>query len=365
LPGGIGMTSSIPPDLTAMSGIRSILIVRLKAMGDIVLSLPVVSAMRESFPHARISYLCRGAYAEALGGDTGIDEVLELPEGIVGQISLIMKLRRRRIDLALDLLSSPRSALLARLSRARIRIGMDVGRHNWFYHYVLPRAVVRGGKRVKVYTLEANIEITRQLGLEYRSRPGKPTYEIGFPAAEAERQWAEDYMGNSGMDPSKIVGIAPVATYQSKSWPAESFAGLARIMVDELGLCPVVIWGPGERDTAEYIVSRVNGAVMIPEVGIARLGALIGRLRLLVSLDSGPKHLAVIQGVPTVTLFGPTDPLVWNPSSGNHRAVHRSLDCSPCHKLGCDPNICMTQISPGEVADEVAGLLGLERMPDR
>ncbi|MCK4235665.1 MAG: glycosyltransferase family 9 protein, partial [Candidatus Krumholzibacteria bacterium] len=192
-------------DLSKMDGIRSILVVRLKALGDIVLSLPVISALRRHFPRARICYLCWGVYAEALMGETGLDEVLELPRNFTGQISLIRKLRLQKIDLVIDLLSSPRSALITFLSGARLRVGMNVGRHNWCYHYVLPRIVSRDGKRVKCYTLESNRGMLRMLNLDAAGLG----LRIGFPAAGIENDWADAYVEELGVDRTRLVGIVP------------------------------------------------------------------------------------------------------------------------------------------------------------
>jgi heptosyltransferase-1 len=378
--GMIGGSARLP-DLSAVDDVRSILIVRLKALGDIVLSFPIVTALRKRFPEADLMYLCWEQYAEALSGDTDLDEVIILPENLSEQISLLKKLRRRRIDLVLDLLGSPRSALITLATGARIRIGMDVGRHRWCYHYLLPRVVIRSGKRTKCYTLESNNEIVRMLNLwkesggegETASRsPGRSIspegearrlkeeeLEIGFPAAEGEMEWAQGYINGLGVEQSKIIGIAPGVTYQSKSWPLEHFIELVRILKENYDVTPIVLWGPGEQRMAKRIVKSVPGVVMAPETGIAQLGALMALLSLLVTLDSGPKHLAVIQGVPTVTLFGPTDPCVWNPQTAKHHAVYLALSCSPCRKRECEPNLCLTGIEPEIVANAVADMLHL------
>ncbi len=378
---GIIRGSARLPDLSAVDDVRSILIVRLKALGDIVLSLPIVTALRKRFPEADLMYLCREQYAEALSGDTDLDEVIVLPENLAEQISLLKKLRKRKIDLVLDLLGSPRSALITLATGAKIRIGMDVGRHRWCYHYLLPRVVIRNGRRTKCYTLESNSEIVRMLNLwkepggeeETTSRspgrsvsPGGDTrrmkaeeLEIGFPAAEGEMEWAQEYINGLGVEQSKLIGIAPGVTYQSKSWPLEHFIELARILKEDYEMIPIVLWGPGEQRMAERIVKSVPGVFMVPETGIAQLGALIALLPLLVTLDSGPKHLAVIQGVPTVTLFGPTDPCVWSPQTAKHHTVHLALSCSPCRKRECEPNVCLTGIEPGIVANAVADMLHL------
>ena len=371
----------------------SILVVRLKALGDIVLSLPVVRALRARFPGSRIRYLCRERYAAALAGVREIDEVLVLPEPAARQARFAAALRRDRPDCVIDLLGSPRSAVLSALCGARLRIGMDTRRHNWCYHLVLPRALYRGGERVKCYTLDSNEELVRLLGLPADERRGcgaegagegsgggredgsrarglesvaldggrgtrdDGRYAIGFPAAEGERDWARRYAEAAARGRALLVGLVPGALYQAKSWREEYFIEIARRLRDTMDAAVIVLWGPGERALAERIASNAPGAAAAPETGVARLGALVGELDCLAGIDSGPKHLAVVQGVPTVTLFGPTDPRIWVPMTERHRALHAAADCFPCRKRECVPNRCLDRITPDMVMAEIGAAI--------
>jgi len=360
------------PDLSRADDIGSILIIRLKALGDIALSLPITRALRERYPEARIVYLCWEQYAEALTGESSVDEIFALRKGLPAQIGMMGGLRGERFDLAIDLLGSPRSAILTFLTGARIRIGMDVGRHRWCYHFLLPRIVTVGGRRVKCYTLESNREIVRMLrlwkdcggagrreGESASDEGGTGACAIGFPAAETEKNWAEAYISGLGIDRERLVGVVPSATYQSKSWQRENFVSLVEMMKERHGLVSLILWGPGEEEVARSIARSVPGAICAPETGIAKLSALISELRLLVTTDSGPKHLAVLQGVPTVTLFGPTDPVIWDPMNGRHGVIYLDLPCAPCKKRTCSPNRCLSEIEPEDVMNRIAYILGL------
>jgi ADP-heptose:LPS heptosyltransferase len=342
------------PDLATRDE-RSILVIRLKALGDIVLSLPIVYALRARYPSARIRYLVRPRYAEALSGVRELDEVLALPAGAAGQASLALRLRREQVDCVIDLLSSPRSAFLSFLTGAATRIGMDTRRRNAFYTHVIPRVLMRDGKRLLCYTLESNRELVRILGLRTVPPEG---LAIGFPAADREKGWARNYLRSAGLTGRVLVGIVPGAAYQAKSWPEERFADVARLAQSRLGADVVVLWGPGEEAVARRVAAGAPGAVVAPPMGIPRLGALIAALDCLVGIDSGPKHLAVIQGVPTVTLFGPTDPRIWDPMTAGHRVVTRSVDCFPCRKRSCRGNRCLSEVSSDAVLAELLEVLG-------
>lgn len=350
-------------DLTALEDLRSILVVRLFALGDIVLTLPLVRLLRDAFPGAWIGYLVRERYAGALCGDTGIDEVIGLPDSAAGQLSTLRYLRKKKADAAVDLLSNPRSAVLTRFSGAGVRIGMDTGRRNGFYDAVLPRAIIRDGKRVRCYTLDVNLEVAGMLGIprgESTGGTGEGDVPYGFPAASCAGKGIEEFVKDIRGRGKGLAGIVPGTTYPSKGWPEERFTELAGRISDELGLTPVIMWGPGERDLAERIASAVPGAVVAPPTGIAESGALIGALDVLAGVDSGPKHIAVMMGVPTVTLFGPTDPGFWDPMNGIHRVVWKGLECAAgCREKDCAHRSCMDSITVPEVFDEIA--VALER----
>ena len=348
-----------PPDLSRRE-VRSIVVVRLKALGDITLSLPVVYALRGRYPHARIRFLCRPRYAEALRGVRELDGIMALPDGAFRQMALALKLKRERVDCVIDLLGSPRSALLTFLTGATLRIGMDTRRRNWCYTHVLPRVVFRNGERVRCYTLESNREIVRAIGLE---TVGGRALAIGFPASDEEKGWAREYIGDIGARGKMIVGLVPGAAYQAKSWPERQFVELARLVRDRLGAVVLILWGPGEEAIARRI-AEASGSIVTPSIGISRLGALVALVDVLVGIDSGPKHIAVLQGVPTVTLFGPTDPRIWDPMTEKHRAMQIAVDCFPCKKRSCRQNHCISKIEPDMVLKEIMNVLAVRDTAD-
>jgi ADP-heptose:LPS heptosyltransferase len=344
------------PDLSVHEA-RSIVIVRLKALGDIALSLPIIYAIRKRYSNAQIRYLCRKRYAGCLEGVRALDGILILPGNAARQVSLMLKLRRERVDCVIDLLGSPRSAFLTFLTGAAMRIGMDTGRRNWCYTHLLPRVMMRGGKRASRYTLESNRELIRLLGLE----PGGETgLEIGFPAAEREKDWARGYVQSVGAGRKRVIGIVPGSSYQEKSWPERHFVELVRLAGEWFGAVCIILWGPGEEGLAKRIATGTPGAVIAPPMDVGRLGALVSMLDLLVGIDSGPKHLAVIQGVPTVTLFGPTDPRIWDPMTERHRAIQLDMHSNRSERRKSAGKRDLSGISPDAVLKEMAEVLGMD-----
>jgi len=352
------------PDLTKYTKIDRILIVRYFALGDIALSTPVIKRLREQYPEAKISYLVWRRYADALRGIDQLDDIIILDQGIGQWLKMIGRLKKGRYDLLIDLMSSPGSAMLSWLSRAGIKIGMDTGRNNWCYDYLLPRRFEEEGKRLKYYTLDTNRELMNMMIPGSPGQPWRPgvrsddiDLEVGFPASLSEDEWALGYFAGLPATSSGFAGITASSNYQSKSWPEERIKELATKIKSEFDITPVIIWGPGEEDAAERIRDSVKYAVMPPLIDIPKLGALIKRLRFLVGIDSGPKHLAVLEGIPTVTLFGQTDPMVWDPVTEKHRIVFKDPPCSPCRDRDCRENRCMTDIQVDDVLEEIRKIL--------
>ncbi len=365
----------ILPDLGSRN-IDSILLIKLRALGDIALTLPVIYVLKKAFPSSSLSYLLLEQFKGVLSGNEYIDEIITFKDNLFSEFKLLSSITGKKYDLVIDMTSSPFSAYVTFLSGGTLRIGYDVGRFGWCYTHLLPRVVEKGGEKVKMYTFDSNLHVLKMLGLDVGLledvNPSQSSiddsgnakvkiesgdrYAIGFPPAGLQEDWAGSFLSEYIKTGKKLIGLVPASNYQAKSWPVDRFIEVARRIVDEAIGVPVILWGPGEQDIAVRISDEVEGAVMIPGVGIEKLGAIISKLDMVVGVDSGPKHIAVLLGVPTVTLFGPTDPEIWDPNTELHRVVYRNLNCSPCKRKRCVPNNCMLEISPEDVLEEIVTL---------
>ena len=163
-----------------------------------------------------------------------------------------------------------------------------------------------------------------------------------------------------------IVGIHPGAFYgDAKTWPPQLFSELIRKLAREDDLRTLVMGGPGEAALAAEICAGAEGAAVnvAGRDSLSTLPGVLSRLSVFVSGDTGPLHVASLVGVPTVSLFGPTDPLRTAPRGPHHSTIRRVLDCSPCFARTCPlgHHRCMADISPEEVAGEVRGLIRMVR----
>ncbi|HPR87111.1 MAG TPA: glycosyltransferase family 9 protein [bacterium] len=329
--------------------IRSILVSRLRFMGDIILTTPLLAALRQNFPQARIGFLSETPYDQLLEHHPAVDELYSFRRGDDrDQVALLRSLRRKSWDVAIDLFGNPRSALLLYLSGARRRIGGDFrGRRLLYTHRILDR-----GERMTA--IAYHLRSLAPLGLD--AAPLPTHIEITPEEHRAARQWLMD----KGYDPDRpLIGLHPGATWPAKRWFPERFAALAARLHDEQKQI-LFTMGPGEEQIITAIFKTLPFPLALPEaLPLRRLAAVLAQLTLYVSNDCGPLHLAPAVGTKTVGIFGPGEPDIWFPyaAAAGHRLVYPAVDCSHCHRDLCPDMFCMQAIGVKDVLDQVHSAL--------
>lgn len=316
-----------------MTSPEAILVLRHRAAGDLLLTTPSFRALRAGRPGARIDVIVSKGMEGLLEGNPDVDRVLVVDRrSIAAQLGLYARLAGGGWSTVLDLVSNPRSAWMTALTRARTRAGYDIPGRAWAYSTRVPREPLDAdGKPVLRYAPEAGLDLVRAVGV---SPAGLGlTFRVTGAARESIDRWLASAAGERGGRP--LVACLPTGTWPAKTWLPERFAAAMDALAAEA--LPVWIWGPRERDPVERVRARMTEpSLLAPPTGWQELGALLERCSLLVCNDSGPKHLAVALGTPTVTIFGPTHPTTWHPPGGPHVALEATgLEC-----LHCNANVC-------------------------
>lgn len=305
-------------------------------LGDAVLSLPVLRALRAAHPGDRLAVLAPRGPAALYRGSGLADEVLSrerLPKDVLA-------LRGGCYSEAWLLPNSFRAALTAFLAGIPVRVGYATDRRGSLLT-VAPAPPPRLTHQLRDYDL-----LLRRMGIEPDLEPPRLT----LPAGAIGR--AEEALAGAGLGgPNRPVLLAPGAAFGwTKRWPPERFGRLGRRLAELGWPCGIVI-GPGEGDLAR----RVSDAAMAPlptlgeELDPIELAAVLARARAAVTNDSGPMHLAAAVGTPVVALFGPTDPGRTGPA-GRARVLDRYVFCSPCFLKECPyRHECLEGISVEEV----------------
>ena len=323
------------------------------------MTLPAVAAIRETWPEARISVLAKPWVAEVYRLLPEVDEVIVFEEpgrhaGAAGKLRLARELREHGFDVAILLQNAIEAAIIARLAGIPLRAGYNSdGRGLLLTHSVRRTRAIRQVHQINYY-----LEMVRALGCasagpDVRLRPGKDHEET-----------AEKLKGTFGIGGGHpLIGIAPGAAYgPAKKWFPARFAAVVDRLLDEAGGGQAVLFGSvGDREsTAE--VQRNACHPLIDIAGKTNLKdaiALIARCDVFISNDSGLMHVSGALGVPTVAIFGSTNPRTTSPVGKKSVVIHRDVPCSPCLKPVCPTDFrCMEMIGVEEVHAAARELLG-------
>lgn len=326
------------PPATAGQGSRRILIVRLSAIGDVVMASGLVPALRARWPEAEISWLTEPATVPLLKHNPALHEVIAWPraqwqqlwrERRYGQLwrtvcAFRAALRARRFDTVLDAQGLLKSGLLGWLAGAPRRVGL-LSREGsqWLMN---ERVGARGGDDPRMS------HEYRDLAAHLGAPPG--SFRLDLAVGEAPRRVAREVLARAGVPTGgagRFAVLAPFTTRPQKHWFEDRWAALAGALRSE-GLVPVLLGGPGDREAAARIaalapmVVDLTGALKLDETVAA-----IADASLLVGVDTGLTHMGTALGVPTVGLFGSTRPYL---DAGNPRTaiLYEPLDCSPCRR---------------------------------
>jgi lipopolysaccharide heptosyltransferase I len=347
----------------------AILIVRLGAVGDVIRTLPAVSALRKTWPDARISWAVEEPSAPLLEGDPDIDEVLILRRKILGGIARLRgvapalahlrgfraTLRARRFDWAIDFQGTIKSALLARASGAARTIGLGSG-HAREHSSLLYSDPVRlpGGRAGKMSRTARALALVESLGADVSSP--RRTLPVREPAAATARTILER---GASRRPWILLFPGTSSAQAFKRYPADLFAHVGDLVAAGSSGTVILGWGPGEESIVEEVRRRMSRApIVLPRTSLPELAEILRACDLFIGSDTGPLHLAAAVGTRTVAIYGPTDATINAAESRSPGvAIAGDVVCRPCRWRGCLNRSCLRLIDPAVVAERALDLL--------
>jgi len=337
----------------------NVLVVKWSALGDIILSLPALKAIRERFPKADIAFLTSRQGIEIAGRypyikDFFVAKSLRGVNGFFELLKIASELRRFRPDLVCDLQNNKKSHLVSFLSCARRRLGYRSKKFDFFINEAV------GGAREIIPPIQHQFRLLEKLGINSIPKPDL------FPITEQEAEYADSLIKESWAGKKqKIIGINLGASsrWQTKRWPMENIGKLSDLLAG--GNMRVFISGT-RQDSAQakkiIMLSKSRPFDITGRTSIMQLAAFIKRCDVFISSDSAPMHIANLCGVPLIALFGPTDPgrhsqHSLSKSSNNTQLIYKKINCSPCYKPNCRHISCMKNITVEEVFAAVKKIL--------
>jgi len=345
----------------AVSAPRRILVIRLSAIGDVVMSSGMIPVLRRAYPDAYLAWMAEPGPAELLRANPRLDEVIVWPRGdwrrlwrerrwraLMREVrGFARMLRRRRFDLVLDTQGLLKSGVWAWLTRAPERVGLGSREGS---QYLMTRTLTRDYD-------------DRRIGSEYYALMGALGLDAGaFPldlAVSADDEAAAVRLLQEAGVSSAYAVIAPFTTRPQKHWFEARWAQLGEQLGRRLGLEAVMLGGPGDRDAAARIAQSSAIRNLVGATTLRQSVALIRGAALLVGVDTGLTHMGTATRRPTIALFGSTRPYL-DPPAPATRIIYDGLPCAPCgRKPTCNGAFtCMRQISVERVLDAAQELVG-------
>ena len=315
--------------------IKKILVIKLRAIGDVLLSTPVLKNLRHNFKDAEIDFLTEPPSREIIEGNPYVDNLIIFDRGDKS-LGRFLNLRCKNYDLVIDLFCNPRSALMTFISGARYRVGYAFRGRGYAYNIKLkPREEVH-------HNVEFNLDALRALGLEIIDE------NPYLPIDESAENFAEKFFNENDLKNKLTVALIPTGTWETKRWGLEKFAELGDIVAENFNAKILIIWGnEKEFEEAKKLLSfMTTKPIILPRTSLKQLGAILKRCSFTIANDSGPMHISAVVGTPTLGIFGPTNPHAQGPFGEKHLWVrNEEIDCLGCNLTKCPiGNKCMSEL---------------------
>ncbi len=308
--------------------IKSILIIKLRGIGDVVLSTIVLDNLKQFFPNASIDYLTDLSSISVVNGLPQVNSVITFPkDNFLERVKLIYKIFRKKYDLILDFYSNPSTALITFLSHAKFRVGFPYRGRKYAYNFFGP------SERGKYHSAILHLKTLEYIGID------TPYKNLYFHISLDDIKFAETFFHSHNLSNKFVVGISPSGGWKSKKCDPEKFADIANSIKNKYNCEILILWGPSDFNDAVIINKLVTQSIIAPKSNINQMGALIKKCDILIANDSGPMHISTAVGTPVLSLHGPTNPYHQGPFGDKHDfVILDNLDCIMCNLLICPKN---------------------------
>jgi heptosyltransferase-2 len=344
---------------------KRILIVRTDRIGDVLLSTPVIKAMRDAYPNAYIAMMVSPYTKDIVDGNPYLDEVIIYDKdgkhkSWLGSIKFAIKLKKKRFNLAIVLHPTNRVHLITFFAGIPRRIG-----YNKKLGFLLTDRIKHTKQLGEKHELEYNLDLIRYLGIEVKDK------NLFMPIKPESETRINNLLAQVGLkDTDKFLAIHPGASCPSKIWPNERFAQVADKLIEKYDFKVIIVAGPKDVSLAQNIIKHLHypAVNLAGRTSVSQLASLLKRCQLFISNDSGPVHIGVAVGVPVISIFGRSQkglsPKRWGPIGKKGYILHKEVGCIECLAHNCIKEFaCLKAIGVEDVlklADLVMDRLNLK-----
>lgn len=339
-----------------MESFKRFVIVRLSSIGDVLHCTPVAKALKANFPSCHITWIVGQVACPMVQDNPFLDEIYiwsrerweklmrqgKLPEAWSMWRQLKRDMAARSFDVALDVHGLLLSGMVTRATGAPRRIGLSGTKEpNWLF--MTERAPSLPGD---VHVIQRYLSVLRPLGITSHD------YNMTLCVEQEAKQFAHCFFADHNIrQGEKVVVFNPATTWSTKNWPPEFFARVADALASDARI--VLCGGPGDMDLASKIIASSTASIInaVGRTSLQQMAGLLARADLVIVGDTGPLHMAVALGIPTVSIFGPTDPAKFGPLTPGHFVLSGQSECMPCYRTRCPQGNmrCMHSVRPDAV----------------
>lgn len=321
------------PALWDWAEVRSVLLIKLRSIGDTVLTTPSLFALKRFLPHARIDILLEDWVAPVLEGFPYVDNIITLKRNsTTARARIARQLRSTHYDVVYNLHGGTTATLLTRASGATRRVGLKSYQYSRLYTHLAPSPLLLW-KRDKTHSVEQQLALLGWTGVPVSDRPPTQLAVVDHAAASITARLQE-----AGWDEKMPLAlIHPATAFTTKQWAAEKFARVADYLSAQ-GFAVVVITSPAEAHIAAELKASATAPVIdFKDLSLPEVTALASRARVFVGNDSGIAHIAAAVGLPSIVIFGSSNVAHWSPwATAPAEVVIEEMDCQPCHGYYCE-----------------------------
>lgn len=324
---------------------KKILIIKTSSLGDLFHALPTVRALKEQLD-AKIHWVANAMYVPLVKCFDDVDRVIPFPrDNFLTQLAgFRSQVRAEQYDYVIDLQGLLKSAIVAWFAKSKKRIGPSFHREgsHWFYH------AVAGPRNKERHAVDECLDVVRYLGLHV---PERAEFRVTFPKIDLET-------------PHPRVGLLPCSRWETKNWPAEHFIATGKALA-AAGAHVFLLGAPDDKPVCSRIEQGIGAGVrnLCAKTRLVDLGGVMNELDLLISVDSGPMHMAAAVGTPVIAPFGATEPKRTGPYGRHLVLVNENLSCRPCLSRTCLRSqkdiACLRDLPPDRVISAARQVLGI------
>lgn len=307
--------------------IHKILILQFRPFGDVLLTTPILPVIKKYFPNSEIHFLVFEPYNTILENQPFIDKLL-VRRKKDSLLKVIYTIRKNRYDLVLDYIGSNTSAFLSFLSGAPWRVGYRKKKLRMLAYNI---KAIHGEKR---YSAWMKFDLLKSIGIQ------EENYSFPIQIAPDALEFVHNYLNKKKVRGKRKILISPNSPRDYKKWKPEYFAQVANELAKDSSNAVFILEGPGEEEYVNYVFQFITEKIQrLSGLTIPNLLAFIKKMDLFIGNCGGPKHMAVAVGTPSITIFGPTDPVVWHPHElSHHIALINEKKRSSDNSFGITPD---------------------------